>query len=95
MEIYFQNAILDAAGDEVGAHKILRFDTKTSVVEDMFYNMPNNTTFEVVSYTVGGQNLYCCLTKGTEIQTVKIDVTTKQYTQLASGTKLKQIIIVK
>ncbi len=94
-DFYFQNAILDAAGDEVGAHKILRFDTKTSVVEDMFYNMPNNTTFEVVSYTVGGQNLYCCLTKGTEIQTVKIDVTTKQYTQLASGTKLKQIIIIK
>ena len=92
---YFQNAIVNASGEEVGAHKILRLDPTASSIEDMFYNMPNNTTFEVVSYTVGGQNLYCCLTKGTEIQTVKIDVTTKQYTQLASGTKLKQIIIVK
>lgn len=92
---YFQNAIVNASGEEVGAHKILRLDPTDSSIEDMFYNMPNNTTFEVVSYTVGGQNLYCCLTKGTEIQTVKIDVTTKKYTQLASGTKLKQIIIVK
>lgn len=92
---YFQNAIVNASGEEVGAHKILRLDPTASSIEDMFYNMPNNTTFEVVSYTVGGQNLYCCLVKGTEIQTVKIDVTTKQYTQLASGTKLKQIIVVK
>ena len=92
---YFQNAIVNASGEEVGAHKILRLDPTASSIEDMFYNMPNNTTFEVVSYTVGGQNLYCCLTKGTEIQTVKIDVKTRQYTQLASGTKLKQIIVVK
>ena len=92
---YFQNAIVNASGEEVGAHKILRLDPTASSIEDMFYNMPNNTTFEVISYTVGGQNLYCCLSKGTEIQTVKIDVKTRQYTQLASGTKLKQIIVVK
>lgn len=92
---YFQNALVNASGDEIGAHKILRLDPTASSIEDMFYNMPNNTTFEVVSYTVGGQNLYCCLTKGTEIQTVKIDVKTRQYTQLASGTKFKQIIVVK
>lgn len=92
---YFQKAILDSMGEEVGAHKIYRFDTKSSNLEDMFYNMPNNTTYEVISYTVGGQNLYCCLNKGIELKTVKIDINTKEFTEIASGTKLTQIIVVK
>lgn len=94
-DFYIKNAVVNASGDELGAHSILYFDTETNTVDDLFYNMPNNKTYEVVSYTIGGENLYCCLSKGTEISTIKINLATKQYIQLASGTKLRQIIIVK
>jgi transcriptional regulator with XRE-family HTH domain len=93
--IYIKNANVNNIGDEIGSHTVLRFDPKTNAFENMFYEMPNNKTYEVISYTVGGDNLYCCLSKGTEIKTIKIDITTKQFTEIASGTKLSQIIIVK
>jgi hypothetical protein len=61
----------------------------------MFESIPNNKTYQLVSYTVGGGNLYCCLARGTLIKNVKVDLVTKDWEELNSGTKLSQIIIIK
>lgn len=92
---YIQNAVVNAAGEEEGAHVILRYDFVSEQIENMFYNIPNNKSYEVISYTVGGDNLYCCLSKGIEISTWKINIATKEITKIESSSKLTQIIVVK
>lgn len=94
-DFYIKNSVLDSLGESSGKQYILRFDTTALTMDNMFENIPNNKTYEVVSYTVGGEHLYCCLVKGLELSTWKINTTTKMPEQLAVGNKFKQIIIVK
>ena len=94
-DFYIKNSVLDSLGESSGKQYILRFDTTALTMDNMFENIPNNKTYEVVSYTVGGEHLYCCLVKGLELSTWKINTTTKMPEQLAVGNNFKQIIIVK
>lgn len=92
---YFECAVLDSTGWDLGCQFVSRFNPDSLTLEDMFESIPNNKTYQLVSYTVGGGNLYCCLARGTLIKNVKVDLDTKDWEELNSGTKLSQIIIVK
>ena len=50
---------------------------------------------EVISFSVGGGSVYFSAAKGLSVINGKIDITTKNYTELSSNTKLTQIITVK
>lgn len=96
---FFRSAILEKGFndqmEETGAHKIMYYDVAAGSMKDCFHSLPNNTTYEVVSYTVGGDYLYCCLVKGFEISNWKINVKDGTVSKMSSGTKMSQIIVVK
>ena len=58
--------------------------------------MPNNSDYEITSYSIMGKNLYCCFVRGTEVIIGEIDLTSKNYNKFAtSEAELKQIMIVR
>ena len=95
-KFYIKNSILSSAGLETGKHNILCFNPETTAIEEMLWDMPNNSDYEIVSYTINGGNLYCCFVKGTEVIIGEIDLQTRNYNKFAtSEAELKQIMIVR
>ena len=95
-KFYIKNSILSSAGLETGKHNILCFNPETTTIEEMLWDMPNNSDYEIVSYTINGGNLYCCFVKGTEVIIGEIDLQTRNYNKFAtSEAELKQIMIVR
>ena len=92
---YFKSALLDSANEESGFHQIVYFNAVDSTCTNLFDKIAQNTTLEVISFSVGGNYLYFCAAKGLTVINGKIDLTTKNYTELQAGTKLTQIITVK
>lgn len=95
-KFYLKNAILSSNGLETGKHNILRFNPESSSIEEMLWDMPNNSDYEITSYSIMGKNLYCCFVRGTEVIIGEIDLTSKNYNKFAtSEAELKQIMIVR
>jgi len=92
---YFKNSILNTTGAESGYHDIRRYTVATNSIDNLFTNVPNNTSMEVVSYTVGPDTLYYCGVRGLDIVTGKINLATLAHESLKSSVKMTQIIIVK
>ena len=92
---YFKNSILSTSGSETGYHDIRRYTVATNSIDNLFTNVPNNTSMEVVSYTVGPDTLYYCGVRGLDIVTGKINLATLAHESLKSSVKMTQIIIVK
>lgn len=92
---YFKSALLDNTGEESGNHQILYFNAVDSSVNNLFDKVEQNTSLEVISFSVGGGSVYFSAAKGLSVINGKIDIATKNYTELSSNTKLTQIITVK
>ena len=92
---YFKSALLDSTGEESGNHQILYFNAVDSSVNNLFDKVEQNTSLEVISFSVGGGCVYFSAAKGLSVINGKIDIATKNYTELSSNTKLTQIITVK
>ncbi len=92
---YFKSALLDSTGEESGNHQILYFNAVDSSVNNLFDKVEQNTSLEVISFSVGGGSVYFSAAKGLSVINGKIDIATKNYTELSSNTKLTQIITVK
>ena len=92
-KFYLKSSILDSSGMEMGTHFITCFNPETQTTEDMLYYMPNNRDYEIISYSIEGNDLYCCFSKGTDVFIGRINLSTKTYNRFAtSDVELKQIV---
>lgn len=92
-KFYLKSSILDSSGMEMGTHFIICFNPETQTAEDMLYYMPNNRDYEIISYSIEGNDLYCCFSKGTDVFIGRINLSTKSYSRFAtSEVELKQIV---
>lgn len=89
---YFQVALTNKTGQELGKHKIYYYDNVNNEIKNLFANVENNENLEVISYSAGGDYLYFCAVEGLNVISEKINVKDLTATKLASGTKLSQIM---
>ncbi len=92
---YFKTAILDASGSESGNHTIYYYDVETEETSNLFTNVENGSSSEVISFSAGDGYLFYCISHGFDISTGKIDVATKEVTKLSTTQKLTQILVIK
>ncbi len=92
-KFYLKSSILDSSGMEMGTHSIFCFNPETQNTEDMLYYMPNNRDYEIISYSIDANDMYCCFSKGTDVFIGRINLSTKSYSRFAtSEVELKQIV---
>lgn len=95
-KFYFKNSILSSSGISLGKHNIICFDPETSTFKEVLWDMPNNSDYEIVSYTIHNNNLYGCFVRGTEVIIGEINLETNDYKPVASSeAELKQIMMLK
>ncbi|MCR5124509.1 MAG: hypothetical protein K6B43_04865 [Treponema sp.] len=93
--LYFKNAILTAKKEESGKHNIQYYDVLNNTCTNLFDNVENKDSWEVISFSVGGDYLYYSAVSGFDVTAGKINVQSKEVTTLSSSQKLTKIISIK
>ena len=89
--LYMKYAVLNSNGTETGFHQIYKVNLSDGEYLNMFENVPNNGSLEVISYSVGADRLYYSAVRGTSVENGVVSTVTNKYNPLEVTKKLSAI----
>lgn len=89
--LYMKYSLLNSNGDETGFHQIYKVNFADGKYLNMFKNVPNNESLEVISYSVGADRLYYSAVRGTSVENGVVSTITNEYNPLEVTKKLSAI----
>ncbi len=89
--VYLSYALLTSTGAETGYQQIYKISLDTYDYKNLFENVPNSQTLEVVSYSVGSDLLYYSAVRGTAVENGIVSVISGEYNPLPIKKRLAAI----
>lgn len=86
-EIFLRYALTDSSGSETGFHHLYSIDLDTGEIINRCDNVANRNNLEIISYSVGADNLYFSAVRGTTIENHVVNLITNQSNPLSAITR--------
>ena len=86
--MFLQYSLMDENGGELGYHHIYSVNLDDGAIMNHFDNVANRNALEVVSFSVGGSNLYFSAVRGTSVENQVVDINTNESNPLGTNRKM-------
>ena len=86
--MFLQYSLMDENGGELGYHRIYSVNLDDGAIMNHFDNVANRNALEVVSFSVGGSNLYFSAVRGTSVENQVVDINTNESNPLGTNRKM-------
>lgn len=86
-QIILRYALTDSSGFETGFHHLYSIDLDTGEIINRCDNVANRNNLEIISYSVGADNLYFSAVRGTTIENHVVNLITNQSNPLSAITR--------
>ena len=87
-KIFMKYSLTNSNNVELGYHHIYSVDFQNNTLKNYFDTFTNKNTMEVVSYSVGADNLYFSFVNGLNIENYVIDLNTNNARRLETNRKM-------
>lgn len=89
--IFMKYSLTNANNVELGYHHIYSVDFQTNTLKNYFSTFTNSNNMEVVSYSVGADNLYFSFVNGLNVESYVIDLNTNTSRKLETNRKMLDV----
>ena len=90
-KIFMKYSLTNSNNVELGYHHIYSVDFQNNTLSNYFDAFTNKNTMEVVSYSVGADNLYFSFVNGLNVENYVIDLSTNNARRLETNRKMLDV----
>lgn len=90
-KIFMKYSLTNSNNVELGYHHIYSVDFQNNTLKNYFDTFTNKNTMEVVSYSVGADNLYFSFVNGLNVENYVIDLSTNNARRLETNRKMLDV----